>query len=463
MFLGWGVVVLLFCGCDDDVVVLWFFCGAMLCRVRGDACVCGYVYTPLHPPPNNRDEGQGSAFAYLKSKGWATALMAGESGNSFSSVSFFMVRVDLTDLGNQHVQEVGEVIFAYINLMKGNSSSGGGGNTTVTAKGIAAASPVSSFTAGAPGTPVTTNPSHPSTGVVTEARFAEYKALQALRFDFRDRSQPMSYASMLAHNMQLYAPGDLLLATYHVPLAYDAGVLTATLDALTPDNVRVLWASKTRAEETTQREAVYQTPYTAGKLPSAWLEAWTSRAAAGGGGSDIGEDMVANLALPPPNPFIPEDLSLVADPAPSNPSSVSPSPPSLLIDTPPSCRAWHVVDVSFSTPKAVVYVDVFCAEAYVTPEAAVYTRLVVKLLADYLNELTYPAELAGLYHWVSASTSGLTLYMTGYSEKMPTLLGFILDELAGFVVRPDRFTLVKEQLAKEYRNTRWVCLLGVGV
>lgn len=42
----------------------------------------------------------------LKARGWATALMAGESGNSFSTVSFFTVRVDLTDEGNAHLQEV---------------------------------------------------------------------------------------------------------------------------------------------------------------------------------------------------------------------------------------------------------------------------------------------------------------------------------------------------------------------
>ena len=37
-----------------------------------------------------------------------------------------------------------------------------------------------------------------------------------------------------------------------------------------------------------------------------------------------------------------------------------------------------------------------CPEAYASPEAAVLTRLFVKLLDDRLSELSYEAELAGL-------------------------------------------------------------------
>ncbi len=38
-------------------------------------------------------------FALLKKLGWATSLSAGESGNSLSSRSIFMVHIELTDTG----------------------------------------------------------------------------------------------------------------------------------------------------------------------------------------------------------------------------------------------------------------------------------------------------------------------------------------------------------------------------
>ncbi len=47
-----------------------------------------------------------------------------------------------------------------------------------------------------------------------------------------------------------------------------------------------------------------------------------------------------------------------------------------------------------------------CAQAYVSPEAAVLTRLFVKLLADDLNAVAYDAELAGLSYSVLNTKQG---------------------------------------------------------
>lgn len=228
-------------------------------------------------------------------------------------------------------------------------------------------------------------------GIVCESRFDEYAALQALRFDFRDRSQPLSYVSLLAHNMHLYPTTDLLRATYHVPTTFDSNAVAAVLRVLTPEHVRVLWASKTLTDEATEREAVYGTPFSSKQLPPAWLEAWKADA------------MDPALALPPANPFVPRNLDMVAD------DDEQHTPARIVED--PTCTLWHALDVRFKVPKAVVYVDVLCAGAYTSPEAAMHTRLIIKLLTDALNEMTYPAELAGLYYWVSATTTGLTLYL----------------------------------------------------
>ncbi len=46
-----------------------------------------------------RHEGEGSVFALLKAKGWATQLSTGEAGSSFTAKSFFNVTVVLTKEG----------------------------------------------------------------------------------------------------------------------------------------------------------------------------------------------------------------------------------------------------------------------------------------------------------------------------------------------------------------------------
>ncbi len=63
-------------------------------------------------------------------------------------------------------------------------------------------------------------------------------------------------------------------------------------------------------------------------------------------------------------------------------------------------------DLTFPTPKACVYVDFQLPEGYVTPLAAVCMRLMVKLVADALVELSYPAALAGAHYDCTNTQSG---------------------------------------------------------
>ena len=59
-------------------------------------------------------------------------------------------------------------------------------------------------------------------------------------------------------------------------------------------------------------------------------------------------------------------------------------------------RLWYRPDKAFETPKAVVYLNIESPAAYSSPEASVLTRIFTKLLNDSLNELAYPADLAGV-------------------------------------------------------------------
>ena len=76
-------------------------------------------------------------------------------------------------------------------------------------------------------------------------------------------------------------------------------------------------------------------------------------------------------------------------------------------------KLWHRVNTSFETPKALVYMMVTCPEAYVTPEAAVLTRLFIKLLEDHFNEVAYPATLAGLHYGMLTHPEGFLLWVSG--------------------------------------------------
>lgn len=69
-----------------------------------------------------------------------------------------------------------------------------------------------------------------------------------------------------------------------------------------------------------------------------------------------------------------------------------------------------------------------CPAAYASPEAAVHVRLMVKLLGDYLNEMAYPAELAGLSYSITNTLSGFQV--RAVCEGLPAW-GYPAADLAG--------------------------------
>eukprot|EP00887_Chlorella_sp_A99_P007901 scaffold12.g7901.t1 len=301
-------------------------------------------------------EGKGSAFALLKERGWATGLVAGEAGTSYSSRGFFMCRVDLTEEGQRHVQEVVRIIFrrvtggwpAYLDLLR-------------------------------------------APGGINERTWNEVKQLAEIKFNFSDKMPPYSYASTLAHSMQVYSIPDLLEALHGVPLEYGPELIAQVVGDLTPDNVRVLWSSKTLEPCCTQQEAWYGTKFGLTPLPEDWLRDWRSGPAP------------PELHLPEPNPFIPSEFEMVG---------AQQTVPQRAEET-PLLSLWHRPEPSFHVPKAALYCHLHLPESYLSPENAVLTQLFSKLVNDYLTEVTYPAELAGLHYSVRSTTWGLLATVYG--------------------------------------------------
>lgn len=357
-----------------------------------DAAPCHYVSHLLG------HEGEGSVFAWLKAKGWASGLVAGEAGTSYSSRSFFMVRIDLTEEGQRHAKEAVAAVFRYIQLLRGE-------------------------------------------GGISEKIWGELRALSEMKFHFRDKQPPYSYASSLAHCMQVYREEDLLTGMYGVPLRFDPDLIRRVVEDLTPEGARVMWASKALEEECTLSEQWYGTRYSLQPLPKDWLECWRE-----GGRGEAQEEGDPPLHLPRPNPFIPRQFDLIQE-APA--AAPSPLHGSDLV------RVWHHPDTSFQVPKAALYLHFQLAESYVTPGTAVMTQLITKLLNDYLSELSYPAELAGLGYSLRPTVSGIILTAYGYNHTLPALAQAVLDQLLGFRVREERFQVVKEKLGRDFANMKY--------
>ena len=151
------------------------------------------------------------------------------------------------------------------------------------------------------------------------------------------------------------------------------------------------------------------------------------------------------LTLPDRNPYLCER----PDPLPL--AEGAEQPPQLLQDL-PGFRLWYKQEHEFRVPKGIVYVAIDSPHAVNSPRNIVKTRLCVEMLLDAINETAYPAEIAGMSYNLYAHQGGVTLQLSGFSEKQPLLLKLLLDRFANREFSPDRFKNIKAQMLRNWRN-----------
>ncbi|ESR34646.1 hypothetical protein CICLE_v10004240mg [Citrus x clementina] len=369
-------------------------------------------------------ESEGSLFYILKTLGWATSLAAGE-GDWTLDYSFFEVTVDLTDSGHEHMQDVVGLLFKYINLLQQSGAS----------KWI----------------------------------FDELSAVCEVTFHNQDKVPPIDYVVTVATYMETYPPQDWLVGK-SLPSNFSPEIIQMTLNELSPKTVRetfqyhciannlvssfgfdtlfsrvitcifllvgrFFWESKQFEGKTDMVEPWYGTAYSIEKINESIIQDWILSAAE------------ENLHLPTPNVFIPTDLSLKDAQEAKFPVLLRKSSYSTL---------WYRPDTMFSTPKAFVKIYFNCPHASSSPESEVLTDIFTRLLLDYLNEYAYYAQVAGLDYGINHTESGFEVTVVGYNHKLRILLETIFQKIAQFKVKPDRFSVIKEMVTKEYHNNKFL-------
>ncbi|KAL5037149.1 hypothetical protein BDV3_006687 [Batrachochytrium dendrobatidis] len=334
-------------------------------------------------------ESNGSILSLLKKKGWAHGLTAGNSGMGARGFEFMRIIVELTETGLENYEDIIEIIFQYIALIKS--------------------------------TPI------------EEWIFHEAQAVTSIAFRFKEKSSPFAYASTLAKNLQLYEPQDVISGSYLLEYL-DRDAIKADLSFLKPDSFRTMIVSP-NFDTTGWTEAnYYGTKYSV----KDFTESLKKRL--------LNIKLNSELSLPEKNTFIPEDFT-VEKKIVENPSTH----PMIIMDS-PILRIWHKQDDTFFVPKANIFFGITTPLAYQDAKSCVLTRLFTDLFKDELNEFSYYAEVAGLQYLFDNTAGGMTLSIHGYNDKMHILLDKIAGKLKEFVVDEQHFDRIKDQLAKSYRN-----------
>lgn len=344
-------------------------------------------------------EGPGSILAYIKAKGWANGLSAGEYDLCPGS-ALFNIDVKLTPEGLEHYREVAKVIFQYISILR--------------------------------------------EGDPQEWIFDEIKGMTEVDFRFKQKSPASRTTSQLAQTMQRPLPRGRLLSGSSVIRKFDSSLISKALSYLNADSFRFTIISQDAVQGDVQHEEWYGTDYNIRKIPQDFLSELRNAI------NSTPAERLQELSLPARNEFIPSKLE-VEKKTVSEPSKMP-----NLIRREDNIRIWFKKDDQFWVPKANVNVLLRSPMCGLTPRSLVTASIFAELVEDSLAEYSYDAEIAGLAYRFYASASGLTVHVHGYNDKLPVLLEKVLVSVRDLEIKEDRFKIIKERLTRGYRNSEFV-------
>eukprot|EP00536_Pseudo-nitzschia_multiseries_P006915 jgi/Psemu1/319005/estExt_fgenesh1_pm.C_1530012 len=312
-------------------------------------------------------EGHGSLLSLLKAKKYATDLLADGGSKSCASFSIFTIRIELTDLGIENVDEIVSMVFAYADLLKAEG---------------------------------------PQEWIHTEAQ-----TVSDMQFRFLSKRNPMDYTSSVADYLQQFPPSLCLSGNYKT-FEWDPNLVTECLASLNPDNLFLMVSSPTFEGTTQETEKWYGTQYTVVEPNEALWSSW----------KNIEHIVYPALKLPAVNDMIATEFDLIE-------SSSFPKDKPQCIHQDNNLRLWYKPDNVFEMPKVILMYHFASGEGMFTPHAIVAAQLFTELVTEQCNEFSYEATMAGLHCQIMPSSSGLDLQVTGYNHKAHVMVERLLDTM----------------------------------
>jgi len=201
-------------------------------------------------------EGAGSIHSLLKQKGWVYDLVAGIHISS-SEFDLYKISLTLTDDGIKNTDEIISIIFQYISLAK------------------------------TPG--------------IQKWIYDEMKLMEEQEFKFKEKSEPFSYVTYLAGNMQKVEAEHCVCGT-DLSWEYDPDAISHFWSYLVPSNLRIYVITPEftgNKDAPMEKEPWYQTEYSRVLISESKLTEWSSPSSIDSG-----------LHLPHPNQFIPSNFTI---------------------------------------------------------------------------------------------------------------------------------------------------------
>ena len=261
--------------------------------------------------------------------------------------------------------------------------------------------------------------------------FGELKSKARLDEIFSNRGEGSGYASSLASKVADY-PLEVAARVSYIYDREDPETYRQILSFLRPDNMIVTLMAQGLATTDAATEPYYGTQYT-------YLEDNTFY------GELLDLDPHPALHLPAPNPFIPSQATI-----PNRPQQDDVHPAKILDEE--GLVLYHAEDFEFLRPKATLHYKLRFPANKMSLRRKVLLDTYTASVNESLNELSYPALIAGLSYSFNSGYEGVYFTVSGFDESAPRLFDSVLDHMQNLRLSEERFSALKDRIVRDLRN-----------
>tara|TARA_B000000557_G_scaffold243659_1_gene224736 strand:- start:756 stop:3569 length:2814 start_codon:yes stop_codon:yes gene_type:complete len=260
--------------------------------------------------------------------------------------------------------------------------------------------------------------------------FEELKTMAEIDEVYSNKGEGYRRATNIANEVLKYPLKDAGRINYifsdNTPEAYDN-----LISYLTPDNLLVTLTAK--GLKTDKKEHYFGASYSYTENDSFYLELLKTK-------------FRKEFKIPDQNLFIPKSISV---PKRKIDSNVFPEQ----VESTNGVSMYFGQDHEFLRPKGVIGLKILLPKDKMSLEHRVYSRFYVACVNESLNELSYPAKMAGLNYSLRAGYEGVFLDIGGYKESSIALYELMLDHMTEFSITNKQFESIKDKIIKDYENT----------
>lgn len=262
-----------------------------------------------------------------------------------------------------------------------------------------------------------------------KARYEALAKLAKMDFDFQEKTQAIDDVVELAERLNANHTRDILTldAIYK---GYDKKQILRDLNLMTPKHAIVQLSAPDL--HFTERTHYYHVPYAIKPLDIGEISL-----------DKVEDKKVLNaMQLPQANPFIAENVQMQKGGIKAKMQTL-----------PSGIQLFFKQDTTFNVPRSHVIVALQPTVALSLKERTALSLWVRELNEEMVGRF-YQAGLAGLHGAFDVDNGEINLSLMGYQQKMPLLLGEMLQNLENFSKNRGVFERVKNQYRQDLENVK---------